>query len=734
LTISSGSFPFASSGAYRFLPSALDSSYAIVPISGSVSASTGTHTYTKTGTNTATLALADNDVGSLTANCTFSTASSGTYVLTSTSFPGGSQTGTFFVYTGTSPSSLAGYTINGTITSGTDPFASSGSYRLLPAASGNAYNVIGIVGVADSSGTYSYTKNSATTGYLTYTDSVSGPGFTSQLSFDSATTGTVFLRNSGTGGYQTGTFVAVPPAPPTIGVAPLSLIAGVGSSVTFSVTANGVGTLSYQWRKAGSPIGGATGASLTLSNVQIADAGSYDVVVTNIGGSTPSPSATLTVVVPPSITNAPVSQTVVSGRSVSFQVSASGGSPLSYQWRVGGANITGATNTTLNLIRVLAGQSGNYDVVVTNPGGSVTSAPPAVLTVTAPQSGTVRAWGRNDSGQATVPTNLRRVQAVAAGHSHTLALKDNGTVVAWGSNAEGQTTTPTGVQSAFVSAIAAGYYHSVALKNTGAVAAWGRNVEGQCNVPAGAQSGVVGIAAGGYHTLALKADGTIVAWGRGDAGQTTVPTAAQSGVAAIAAGEYHSVALKSSGAVIAWGHNGFGQSTVPTAAQNDVIGIGAGGYHTSALKANGGAIAWGSNLDTQTAVPPSAQNGVIFLVAGHIHNLAVKSNGALVAWGLSGNGQTNVPAGLAGALTIAAGAYHSVAVTYEPTVTTTYSSPSLTLLWPDASGGFRVESTTSFTPPIVWSNELVSLQTNAGDISIVLPASGARKFFRLVKP
>ena len=48
LTISSGSFPFASSGSYRCLPSALDSSYAIVPISGSVSASTGTHTYTKT--------------------------------------------------------------------------------------------------------------------------------------------------------------------------------------------------------------------------------------------------------------------------------------------------------------------------------------------------------------------------------------------------------------------------------------------------------------------------------------------------------------------------------------------------------------------------------------------------------------------------------------------------------------------------------------------------------------
>ena len=76
LTISSGSFPFASSGSYRFLPSAVDNGYAIVPISGNVDPSTGTHTYTKTGANTAKLSLVDSDVGGLTANCTFTTPTS----------------------------------------------------------------------------------------------------------------------------------------------------------------------------------------------------------------------------------------------------------------------------------------------------------------------------------------------------------------------------------------------------------------------------------------------------------------------------------------------------------------------------------------------------------------------------------------------------------------------------------------------------------------------------------
>ncbi len=731
LTISSGSFPFASSGAYRFLPSALDSTYAIVPISGSISASTGTHTYTKTGTNTATLSLSDAISGALTANCTFSTASSGSYVLTRVG--GGSQSGTFFLYSGTSPTSIAGYTITVTITSGASPFATDGSYRFLPAASGNTYNVVGIVGVANSSGTYSYTRIPTAAGYISYDDSVTGPGFTSQLSCDSATSGTVFLTKSSGGGYQTGLFTMVPPAPPSINTPPQSQTVGVGNNVTFSVAASGVGTLSYQWRKNSSTIGGATGSSYTINNVQTGDAGSFDVIVSNIGGSTTSGAATLTVVPPPSITTPPASQTVVAGRGLYLTVSASGTAPLSYQWRKNGVNITGATSGSYSVIGVQASHAGSYEVVVSNSGGSVTSAPPAVLTISLPQPGTVSAWGRNDFGQTAVPANLSRVLAVTAGHSHTVALKDDGTLFAWGSNSEGQVTIPAAAQSG-VMAVAAGYYHTVALKTGGSVVAWGRNVEGQVTVPAAAQSGVVAVAAGGYHALALKGDGTIVAWGRADSGQTTVPVAAQSGVAAIAAGEYHSIALKTSGAVVAWGHNGFGQSTVPASASGGVVAIGAGGYHTTALKADGVVVAWGDNLDGQTSVPTAAQSGVVAIAVGHIHNLALKNNGTLVVWGLSGNGQTNVPSGLAGVLAISAGAYHSVAVTSAPLLATSKTGGSLTLLWPDTSGGFRVESALNLSPPVTWSTEPGSLQTNGGSISIVVPVSATRKFYRLAKP
>lgn len=295
LSISSGSFPFASSGSYRFLPSALDSTYAIVPISGSIAASTGTHTYTKTGSSTATLSLADSGVGTLTASCTFTAASSGSYVLTSASFPGGTQSGTFVVYSGTSPTTLAGYTVTVAITSGETPFANFGSYRFLPADSGNAYSIVGLVNVANSSGTYSYTRNSTMTGYINYNDSIGGAGFTSQLSFDSATSGTVFLKKSATSGYQTGTFTMVVPTPPNISSQPQSQTVSVGANVSFSVSASGSGVLAYQWRKNSANIPGATGSSFVLSSVQTADAGSYDVVVSNFVGTATSSSASLTV-------------------------------------------------------------------------------------------------------------------------------------------------------------------------------------------------------------------------------------------------------------------------------------------------------------------------------------------------------------------------------------------------------------------------------------------------------
>jgi hypothetical protein len=79
---------------------------------------------------------------------------------------------------------------------------------------------------------------------------------------------------------------------------PQDQIVSVGNSVMFESTVSGTGPFTYQWRRNGADLAGETKASLTIANVQLSDAGSFSVKVTNAGGSTESAAATLTVFEP----------------------------------------------------------------------------------------------------------------------------------------------------------------------------------------------------------------------------------------------------------------------------------------------------------------------------------------------------------------------------------------------------------------------------------------------------
>src|SRR5262249_41387686 len=79
--------------------------------------------------------------------------------------------------------------------------------------------------------------------------------------------------------------------PPAIAGQPQNLRVGLGGSVTFNVSATGAEPLKYQWRFAGTNLASASSTSLTLNNIQLSNAGFYDVIVTNqfgIATSTPA--------------------------------------------------------------------------------------------------------------------------------------------------------------------------------------------------------------------------------------------------------------------------------------------------------------------------------------------------------------------------------------------------------------------------------------------------------------
>lgn len=178
-----------------------------------------------------------------------------------------------------------------------------------------------------------------------------------------------------------------PPVAPTITTQPTSVSVNAGASASFSVVASGTAPLTYQWRKNGTAITGATTASFTLASAQLTDAGTYSVMVSNVAGSATSTGAQLTVTslppppVAPTITTQPTAVSVTAGASATFSVVASGTAPLTYQWRKNGTAITGATAASFSLANAQAGDAGIYSVVVSNVAGSATSVG-AQLTVT----------------------------------------------------------------------------------------------------------------------------------------------------------------------------------------------------------------------------------------------------------------------------------------------------------------------------------------------------------------
>lgn len=353
------------------------------------------------------------------------------------------------------------------------------------------------------------------------------------------------------------------------------------------------------------------------------------------------------------------------------------------------------------------------------------------------------AWGRNSSGQLgdgssaayrNTPVaigSLDSIVFVAAGGSHSMALRSDGTVWSWGSNERGQ--------------LGDGNYGVGANSSTPVQV----RVEGDHT----AISGVTAISAGQNHSLALMADGTVWAWGANDYGQLGDGTTSDSlyakqlpgleYVVAIAAGSRHSLALDRLGNLWAWGYNaegqlGIGPTLTPTPTNTStpvptptgtytatntptptststslptntpqltpivtpvsisvlpgVVAIGAGWNHSVAVRSdavwswganNYGQLGDGTQLRRDTPVQVKVGGGTITnasaVAAGENHSLVLKTDGTVWAWGRNSSGQLGDGTtfdranpvrvqGLTQVIAVAAGQYHSLAVKSDGTV------------------------------------------------------------------
>ncbi len=167
----------------------------------------------------------------------------------------------------------------------------------------------------------------------------------------------------------------VAPSVPVVATPPAAQTAAAGQTAQFSVVATGSPTLTYQWRKGGVNIAGATGAVYTTPTLATADSGSsFDVVVTNSAGTATSAAAKLTVTAgtAPGIVAQPAGAAVAGGQSFTLTVVASGSGPLHYQWKLNGT-VVGTDASSYGVASAQASDAGTYTVTVTNASGSASS-------------------------------------------------------------------------------------------------------------------------------------------------------------------------------------------------------------------------------------------------------------------------------------------------------------------------------------------------------------------------
>ncbi len=173
---------------------------------------------------------------------------------------------------------------------------------------------------------------------------------------------------------------------------PVSLITNVGASVTFAPVLTG-SSLNYQWRFNTTNIAGAVSSSYTIPNAQTNDSGGYSVIAYNASGSVTSAPGNLSLVLnnsAPVITAQPQSVAAYPEQSVLFSVAVLGGTPMSFQWRLGGVNIPNATNSTYSIPSVHSSQAGTYQVFITNSFGSTLSSSAFLYLIDSPYISGVR--------------------------------------------------------------------------------------------------------------------------------------------------------------------------------------------------------------------------------------------------------------------------------------------------------------------------------------------------------
>ena len=160
---------------------------------------------------------------------------------------------------------------------------------------------------------------------------------------------------------------------PAIDSASTSRTVCTGDRVTLDVTASGSAPLTFQWSRSGTEISEAVTCSLAVASADTGDAGIYECRVANSAGSVSMIPCTLTVNSPVTIEAQSPGMSVCNANRAVLFVTASGTSPLGYEWMKNGERIENITGDSLVFNAMAQGDAGTYVCRIVNPCGEVSS-------------------------------------------------------------------------------------------------------------------------------------------------------------------------------------------------------------------------------------------------------------------------------------------------------------------------------------------------------------------------
>ena len=245
-----------------------------------------------------------------------------------------------------------------------------------------------------------------------------------------------------------------------------------------------------------------------------------------------------------------------------------------------------------------------------------------------------------------IPADMGKIEMVASGTDHVIAVNDKGEVFGWGSDRQKQSKIPMEVKELRnIKDIYAGYQNSVVLTEDGKSIYFGNNMNNDYNAYHPYQGKLDKLALTADAALGLTKDGEVVYLGTKKGVYTNIPSD-MGKVIDLAATAGTVAALNEDGKVFVWGNiTRKGEGRVPET-EDKIVSIQGGRYHYTALTDKGNVLSWGNNYykkngkpmpNKQIDIPSEIKSANIVEVnTGFYQNYAITDDGEVLTWGLKG--------------------------------------------------------------------------------------------------